>query len=324
MRKKIWIVNNLLLIAALILSGCGGLAASKKEKVPLRVEWTIWEGDYTLLVAQEKGFFERHGVKVEPVFYETFSSVFPDMASRRVDAGLFAVGDLVLAATVVDATAVAVYDSGGSSTVVSRAEIVSVADLRGKTLGVVPGTYGELFVREMLETAGMTIRDVTLVSIEPELLVDRLGTDLDAGYVWAPYDQEALKKGHKILYSRGAVGSLFPDVIVFRSDVVKDRPEDVRAFLNAWFEALEYRLANPDEANQMIARITQKPVEEVAPTGNVQLYSRDDNLKLFNKNSPPETSIYYSAQVNLDFFITSGIVTTPLDLEKLLDPSFVQ
>jgi NitT/TauT family transport system substrate-binding protein len=325
MWKNARIVNSLLLAAVLALAGCSPLTTSPSlERAPLKVEWRNWEGDYTLLIASEKGFFAEHGVEVEPVYYETFSSAVPDLGMNRLDGGLFAVGDLLAASTATEVQGIAVYDSGRFSNVVSRQDIPSIVDLKGKKIGVDIGTAGELFVREMLHDSGMSINDVTLVDVIPEEVPVRLSEDLDAGYVWAPYDQIALKAGGKILYSRGVTGSLMPNVIVFRTDVIENRPEDVRAFLDAWFEALEYRLANPQESNQIIANVLEKTPGEVSPSGKVQFYTREDNELLFDTSSMPFSSIYYSAQVNLEFQVKSGSITRMVDLQTILNRSFLK
>ncbi len=327
MSKRVQVVSSLLVVAALILSGCGLVTGINPEPVthkPLVVEWTIWEGDYTILIAKEKGFFDKHGVEVNLVFYETFSGAVPDLAMNRLDGGLFGIGDLLSAATVTDAQAVAVYDSGGSSAVVANPKIQSIRDLKGKNIGVELGTSGEMYVRAMLQEEGLTINDVTLVDVSPEQVPDRLSADLAAGYVWAPYDQVAMDKGNKLLHTRGSVGSLFQDVIVFRSDVVRERPEDVRAFLDAWFEALDYRMANQAECDQIIAKVTGKPVEEIAQSGKIKLFTRQDNLALFDENGLPGSTIYYSAKVNLDFLVMNGSVTRKMDLHTVLNRSFLQ
>ena len=62
---------RLAVITAILLSACSGI--SKSERSPLKVEWTLWWGDYTIIIAREKGFFEKHGVEVELIFYEVFS-----------------------------------------------------------------------------------------------------------------------------------------------------------------------------------------------------------------------------------------------------------
>jgi len=329
MVKKAMALVNFFLITALFLSGCGVMSSPDQiqpmlEKQPLKVEYTIWQGDYTLLIAQEKGFFEKHGVKVEPVFYETFSTAIPDLAVNRIDIGLFSIGDLLTVTSVANVKGIAVYDSGGVATVVSRSSIQDVTDLKGKRIGVNIGTTGEMLVREMLSQAGMSVSDVELVDANPEDVPQRLSDDLYAGYVWSPHDVRAVQAGHKILYTAASEQSLFPDVIVVRGNLANDRREDMRAFLDAWFEAVDYRLANPDECNQIIAEATGQTMEDLVYTSNIRIFNRSDNLGLFDQNDQNDSTIYHAARVNLDFLVMRGNLTQKPDISTILDPSFLQ
>lgn len=329
MVKKVGSLMHLTLIAAilvvmLLITGCTSSPAAVAGKAPLRVEYTLWEGDYTAIIAQEKGFFEKHGVDVELVYYETFSNALPDMAINRIDIGLFGIGDMLSMTRVADVKGVAVYDSGGTVSIVARSDIRSVNDLRGQRIGVNIGTTGEMLVRDMLSSASMSVGDVELVDADPEVVVDRLSDkDLAAGYVYAPYDTRALTAGHRALYTLKSTQALFPDVIVVREQLVKERPEDIRAFLAAWFEAVDYRLANPDECNQIIAEKTGLAMEELALDPDFQLFTLNDNLALFSQDAQNDNTIYYAAKTNLDFLVMRGNLTIRPDLQTVLDPSFL-
>jgi NitT/TauT family transport system substrate-binding protein len=320
--RRGWAVACWFLAGMLLLSGC---STPQPVRPPLRVEWSIWEGDYTLLVAQEKGFFKKHGVAVEPIFYETYSKAVPDLAGRQIDAGLYALGDMLVLSRIADIKAVMVYDSGGSSTIVARSSLHALTDLKGKRVGVKIGNFGEMVLDQILRKNGMTLRDVTLLDTDPEQVPQRLTSgEIDAGFVYAPYDQMAVKEGHQILYSGDDQTIMVPDILIFHNSVVKERPADVRAFTAAWFEALEYRLAHPDECNQIISRQTGLKPEDVALTSDLDLYSLADNRKLYEKSAENPFSIYSLAKINLDFMVDRGTITRLPDLDKLLDPEFLQ
>jgi NitT/TauT family transport system substrate-binding protein len=320
-RRSSWLWLGCLLV---ILTACQSLAPVD-EQPPLRVEWTQWWGDYTTIIAKEKGFFDKHGVKVEPVYYDVFSQALPDLAAGKIDIGLLGISDALNVARRVPIKVVAVYDQGGESTIVAAPGINTVADLKGKTVSVPAGgsTY-EIFVREMLKSAGLSMSDVTVVNVDPEALPERLGVDVQAGYTWEPYVTQLVKDGNHALYSSDE-NRLFPDVITLRADVADQRPDDVKAFLRAWFEALEYRRTNPADSNAIIARVTGLPVEEItAGQEKILLQNAADNLATFALPQGQDTkSIHYTAQTNLDYLISIGTASQPIDLNKVLDPSFL-
>ena len=134
------------------------------------------------------------------------------------------------------------------------------ADLEGQRIGVLLGTSYELYINEVLKLGGLTKSDVTMVNLSPEEVVAALQNDqIDAGYTWEPVTTDAINNGYKVVYTSETVGSLFiPDGIVFRASVVEERPEDVRAFLKAWFEAVEYRKNKPEEGKSTDSQIPER------------------------------------------------------------------
>lgn len=310
-----------LAILALVLSACsGGNIASKP---PLRVEYTSWWSDVTILVAKEKGLFEKYGVNVEPVYYENFPQVFTDLPEKKVDGGLLAIGDALVASQTLDLKVVAAYDDGGNNTVVALPEITSVADLKGKSIGAPLGTSYELFVVHMLESAGLTATDVNLVNTDPTEVADHLANDsIAAGYVWSP----DMAPGNHVIFQKSDAPGLFPDVIVFRADVVNERPDDIRAFLKAWFEAVEYRQTHVEETRQIVSKYTGIPMDQIMGADTaVQIFTLQDNENLFQAESAGGMfSLPQSAKLNADFQTHAGSVTKPIDLNELIDGSFLK
>jgi len=310
------------LLLTVVLSACTALSQPASTPLPpLRVEFTNWWGDYTLLVAQEKGFFEKYGVQVEPVYYEFFSDTYPDLASGQLDAGLIAVGDTINISRIAPMKVVAVHDNGGDDAMVARPEILSIENLRGLTVGTQIGSQYELMITEMLRSANMDSADVKVVSIYPEDGLAALeNNQVQAVYIWEPYLSEALSKGYKVLYPQEQL-HLFPDLIVFQKSVTDQRPDDVRAFLKAWFEAVDYRLQNPEETRAIAAKYLGVSVEEVQPDDNLKILTLEDNKAIFRLES--ENSIYTVTKITSDFLISIGTITQMPDPLELLDSRYL-
>lgn len=310
----------LIMVIALLLSACS--AANTISQTPLRVEYTSWWSDVTILVAKEQGLFEKYGVNVEPVYYENFPQVFTDLPEKKIDGGLLAIGDALVASQTVNLKVVGAYDDGGNNTVVALPEITSIADLKGKSIGVPLGTSYELFVVHMLESAGLTESDVTLVNADPTEVAGMLGNSIAAGYVWSP----DMAPGNHVIFQKSDAPGLFPDVIVFRADVVNERPDDIQAFLKAWFEAVEYRQTHVEETRQIVSKYTGIPLDQIMGADTeVKIFDLGDNVNLFQAEASGGTfSLLQAAQLNSDFQIKAGAVTTPVDLKVLIDGSFLK
>ncbi len=316
------LLKVVLLITILIsLAGCTASQTEKPKRTPLRIEYTQWWGDYTLLVAKEKGLFEKYGVEVEPVFYDIFSKTYPDLASGQIDGALIAVGDSININRTAPMKVVAVYDNGGNDAVLVGSDINSIQDLRGKTIGLQIGSQYELTVVKMLQSVNMSMEDVTIVSINPEDALQALESgQVQAASTWEPYSSEALSSGYKIIYPQEQL-YLFPDLIVFDASIVEKRPEDVRAFLKAWFEAVDYRLKNQEETRAIAAKYLGLNIEEVQSDDNLKILNLYDNKALFNLQEA--ISIYTITNITKDYMISIGALAQQIDPQTLLDPSYL-
>jgi NitT/TauT family transport system substrate-binding protein len=314
------------LIFCMILTTIAGCAPATPSapKAPLRIEWTQWPGDWIILVAQEKGFFKKHGVQVEPVLYEVFDQAMPDLVAEKIDGGLFVAGDLVSITKNDNVRAVFIADvSDGADQIVASSDITSIADLRGKRIGASLGTFGELFVHEMLKTNNIKLSEVTMVNINAESVPDAIPAQMDAGHTWEPYTSQAINKGQHILFTSADTPGLIADLLVFRTKVLKERPEDVHAFIAAWLEALEFSRANPEEAAQIIAKLANLKKEDVSFDGD-KLYNLQDNVAAFSKNPGTDTSsIYFTSQLYTNFLINIGNLASAPDINLMLDKNFL-
>jgi NitT/TauT family transport system substrate-binding protein len=315
----------MLILAAVLLSACSGTGGSTvEEKTPLRVAWSLWPGYYPLAIAVEKGFFEKHGVQVEPVFYNLYNNQLPDLASGMLDGAFTTLSDTMFDSISSSVKVVLVVDnSAGADQIVAGVDITSPADLRGKRIGVSStAVSGQLLIRQMLEKNGVSPTDVTFVDVPPEGVPGAIPNLIDAGYTYDPFTSAALAKGGKVIYTSADSPGLIVDVLSMRKEIVRDRPEDVKAFIAAWQEALQYWKDNRDDGNAIIAKATGLKPEEVAPVG-VNLFDLNANLKTFTPGTD-STSVYFTAQNSLTFLANSGEVTNPVKINELLDPSFLK
>jgi len=321
MKRNSFVKIVLVIVLVNILAACAIVQPTPVAKPPIRVEFAQWWGDYTLLVAKEKGYFEDYGIQVEPVYYEVFSDTYPDLASGQIDGALIAIGDTININRSTPMKVVAIHDNGGDDAIVVNPEIKSIQDLKGKTIGMQIGSQYELTIVKMLQSANMSMGDVTIVSVNPEDAVAALKSNqVQATYTFEPYLSDAIANGYKNIYPLEQL-NLFPDLIVFRKSLVDERPEDVRAFLKAWFKAVEYRLQHQGETRDIAAKYLGISAEEVQPDDNLKLLTVDDNKTLFNIQEA--NSIYSITKITSDYLISIGVTTKEVDPLELLDPSYL-
>ena len=317
---------SLLLLSIVLITACNSTTTvTYLPPPPLRVGYSLWAGHFPIAIAQEKGFFQAQGVKVEPVYSENFLVPLSNFSANKNDGVALPLGSVMSKlGQNPDAKIVLVTDqSAGADALLVQRDIKSVADLKGKRIGTKLGDFGELFVTKILETKGLSTQDVSLVNIEAEAIPAFLkSSEIQAGQTWEPYVSQAVKSGAKVLFTSKDTPGLIPDVIVFHSTVVRDRPQDVKAFIRAWFQAQDYWKANPEESKIIIAKtLNIKP--ETISTDGIKLSSLQDNLKAFTPGSTTQ-SLYHTAKLYADFYTRTGGLSAAPDIQKLIDSSFVQ
>lgn len=308
------------LVLLFLATACGGVVAQAPEPEPLKISWTYWPGDYPVAIAHELGLFEKHGVKVEPIFYDNISGVVPDLTVGKIDAATLVISDALGMGNEVKVVLIR-DNSAGADQVVATSDIKSIADLKGKSVGAELGSFAELMLQEMLRANGLNTSDVTWVDITPEGVPDALPNTIQAGHVWEPHTSTAVAKGNHVIFTSADTPGLIADVLGIRTAFVEERPEDVRAFIEAWFEAVQYWQENPKIANEIIAKHTGLNAADISTEG-IKLFSLEDNLRAFNQVDDP-SSLRRNAELNLEFLISTGRLTDAPDLDKLLDPAFL-
>jgi len=160
-----------------------------------------------------------------------------------------------------------------------------------------------------------------LVKVEASDIPQRLKNNaIQAGHTWQPHLSEAMKSGGNILFTSKQTPGLILDMIVFRGEIIRDRPEDVRAFVRGWLEASTYWKANVQEGNAIISKALKIPLNTISLEG-VNLTDLGKNQKLFQSSN--SNSIYKNAKIYADFFIRSGNVTRIPELKSLFNSSFL-
>ena len=310
-------------ISACLLFACHAWTPTEFKRPPLKVQFTSFVGEYSGIIAQEKGFFKAQGVDVELIHKLSPQLERANFSAGKYDGMSLSLGSfIILSATNSDIQSVIIIDeSTGADVVVAQSQIKTVADLKGKKLGANLGGFSEVFATEMLKTANLTSDDVNLVKSEASEIPQRLKNNtIQAGHTWQPYLSEAIKSGGHILFTSKQTPGLILDLIVFRGEIIRDRPEDVRAFVRGWLQAVNYWKANVQEGNTIISKVLKIPSHTISLEG-VNLTDLGENQKFFQSSNP--NSIYKTAKIYADFFIRSGNVTRIPELKSLFNSSFL-
>jgi len=314
---------SIFLITSCLLFACYSSTPTQVKRPPLKVACITFVGYRPAIIALEKGFFKAQGVEVELKYVDFAQLQQADFSAGKYDGIGLTLGDfMILSATNPDMQTVMVVDeTTGADVVVAQPNMKTVADLKGKKLGANLGGFSEVFVTEMLKTANLTSDDVSLVKFDALEIPQRLKNNtIQAGHTWEPYLSEAIKLGGHRLFTSKQTPGLILDLVAFRGETIRDRPEDIRAFVRGWLQALTYWEANIQAGNTIVSKALNIPSNTLSLEG-VNLTDFQENQRFFQSNN--SNSIYKTAKIYADFFIRTGNVTRIPEIKTLFNSSFL-
>jgi NitT/TauT family transport system substrate-binding protein len=328
MKKRLIMIMIVVLLFGSVLAACGSKDQKSSSGVPIKIALSPWPGWYFWYLVKEKGFFEKRGVKAELVYFPVYSDSLSALATGKVDANSQTLSDtLAPASKGIALKAVLVNDnSNGGDGVVVKPGINSIEELKGKKIATELGTVDHLLMLTALDKHGMKESDVKYTN----MTVNDAGPafisgNLDAAVLWEPFLSKAIAEGKgKLLFSSKDTPGLIPDLLVFKESITKDRPEDVKKILLAWFDALEYWKSNPEESLKIMAKAAETPVAEYkSGVDSVKIFSKEDNQKAFTEGTD-YTSLYFTANKTAEFLKGLEMLTSKPDPKAFLDGSFIE
>jgi NitT/TauT family transport system substrate-binding protein len=213
-------------------------------------------------LALADGEFAALGLGVTLVHFATGRDALAAMLDRKCELATSAETPIVLAAfdrsELRILTTTSVSHQADRIVTRKRSGIRSIADLRGKRVGLVRNTSSAYFFDRLLIAGNIDRHSVTVMLFEsPATLTDALvhGDGLDAVATWQPVNWEIMRQ----LGDDGAEFSA-PGVhlqtgnLATRNNVLAGRQADLRALLRALLRAEENAARDPVRAKAAIAR----------------------------------------------------------------------
>jgi NitT/TauT family transport system substrate-binding protein len=316
---------------ALLVAACGAdksPSASNANSTPITIGFSAWPGWFPLQVAEEKGIFAKAGVKVKLTYFESYTDSLNALNAGKLDANAQTLQDTIASiASGSQQVVVLVNDnSTGNDQIIVKPGITSVAQLKGKKVGVEEGTVDHFLLVQGLTQAGVDPKDV---SIQP-LLTDAAAAafksgQLDAVGAFAPFTSTALKRaGSKALFTSKDFPGSISDHIVFRKEVVSERASDVQKVVDAWFQTLAWIKTYPDEAVGIMAKKAGVTVSDYkAYDLGTTIFTLAQNLDAFAPGTDMK-HLDFAARTSAAFLKENGFIKTDPSLAGLLDDSFVK
>ena len=330
--KKTMLISILsVALAALVISCSGGNKQPSSQANgaldKIRVAYMAdFSGTSAAAVAQEKGFFKEENLDVELVKFLNGPSEVAAMLSGDIQFAYIGHGAHSLA---IQGKVNVLFPNGLSKSeqiIVGKwANINTIADLKGKTVGTQLGTSGEILLDLALKKANVNRADLKVVNMDVSGIVSSMiGKKVDAVSVWAPYTFEITKQLGDEVQSIATIidysdEGVFPSSWVVTPDYQKNNSDIVNRFSRAILKAMDYRGSNIDEAVEIVAKVNGTPVESVASEKETAVWLTGEDIK---KNYSDGTAAkWYESQQKI--FINSKVITEPVDVNNYVQIKYM-
>tara|TARA_R110002124_G_scaffold25709_7_gene92775 strand:- start:12 stop:1004 length:993 start_codon:yes stop_codon:yes gene_type:complete len=312
-------------LAATLAAATLSIAAQAAE--PLKIGYSDWPGWVAWEVAIEKEWFQEAGVDVEFEWFDYVASM-DAFAAGKLDAVAMTNGDtLVTGSSGAQGVMIIVNDfSNGNDMIVASPGITSVAELKGKTIGVEVGFVGHLLLLNALEAAGLTESDVTLVNVPtnetPQVLASG---DVDAIVAWQPSSGQALSQvpgSTAVATSKDAPGLIY-DVLAVSPASLASRKADWEKVAAVWYKAVDYIYDEETQADAlsiMAARVGVPADQYKAILDGTKILSLEEAQAVMQKGDGME-SLYGSSKISDDFNVKYEVYAEPQAIDTYIDPS---
>ena len=325
MRRNVLILAGIAMMLAIVLSIGSQLTGFSvfSANDPISIQGSQFPSNRFFYLAEEMGFFDEEGVDV--VIKE-----IPD--EQAVQA--FAAGELdflhlspdwyaIVRSQGVQGKQLMLFEiaSAAEGMAVSK-DIDSLSDLKGKRVAVWEGTILHFQLLLMLESWNISEKDIEIISLPPDAaMIAFISEDVDAAAAYEPWlSQYGEREGAKLLYTDKDMPLEMVSSLVASDEVLRERPEDVSAFLRGFFRAVAFYREHPNEANEIMGRSIGISADDFKFfMDRTKVLDYDESMGLVHDGSMEEIT----DAVNR-VWLREGILQRPLTVEESYDTGFLE
>ncbi len=317
--KSRWIV---IFVAVLVAAGLISLllinfSSQIKDDYVIRVGYKPNSGYQNYFVALTQKLFEKHGVTVEGTTFQSTNQMLQAIALGQIDAtpaGSIEVGarmeqeepDIMR----IYLTLVFHKENAFFSVLVPKdSPIKSLADLKGKKVGTLPGSTASAWFKVCVKSF-FDPNEVEMLQVSPRLQLQALSAgEVDALYTVDPIVTMAQVRGIAEVMVKGPENDYILNPMATGAGLISKsfmdkKPETARRFIAAMYDAIDFMRSNETQTRQIIAAETKLDVAVA------------DKMDLIGYWKLDETD-YDIVQKYLDFLLGSGILDKRIDAKSL-------
>ncbi len=321
----------------------GTAAATSKAagKVPLSISGQPYIHALPNIYAQNNGLFDAFNVNL--TMYSSGPTQNEALASKGWEVGTTGTGGAILGAAGYNLKIIG-FTCGDTNTtdlwVKPDSPLAKAAkdpqgiygtaqDWKGKKILCATGTSCQMVLIGTLKHLGLSMNQVNVVdmSVAQSFPAFKAG-QADIVALWSPFGFAAEKEGWVKIASAKDLGIELPCLIVASDDAIKNRPEVVQQWLEAYLKSTEALNKDQTASAKLLFNFEKQQgikMDEDASVKEVQnrpFTSIADNKELFKKDADGNSKAQEIMLQFADFMIAQGKLK-PEDKKKIIDNGFI-
>lgn len=304
--------NLLVLVAGLLLLlnvvGPSGVSYSKPAE-EITIGYSALRISLPIFVAQENGYFVNEGLKATLVPFDTAQPLMNSLVAGSIQMAGYTALPITYSAMLRSKTdlyfATAILEDQKhriSYLIVHRdaPRTFTIADLRGKKIGILPTVAYRVWLEEILKQRGVKPSEVEIVQIAPALTPSALESgQINALFTTDPAATTVLQRGiGRLLNEEVEVPKILGEKFI--------NPETAVKVIRALDKAVVFVNKNPGEANRIMKKYlheSQQPFVEFYPDALYQSTSETEPAKF---------------QALADKYLEMGIIQEKMSVHRLV------
>ena len=288
MHRSVWKLATILLVATLVLAGCGGSQEGGTDTVRLAFSNpTIFTTGFPFYVARDQGFYEDAGLEVEATFTGGGAETIQTVVSGSSDIGTETSAPAAIGAFSQDAPIKIISASTTGLDLFWFAMANGSYDSREKLAGQKVGYsatgssshVGVLSLSDELVAEGVEAIEAEAVGGPSENFTAVQTDQIAAGWSQPPFFLEEVGNGELVIVARGSEIGEYRDVAVrvniVNTQFAEQNPETVRRFLEVQQRAWDWIFDNPEEAVRIWKEAAELEESEEVLLTSFDYYDRE-------------------------------------------------
>ena len=309
----------------------GVVAASAFMAAPARAEVKVgvsdWPGWVAWYVAEQKGFFKKHGADVKLVWFANYTDSISALSAGQLDANSQTWSDTMgpLAKGLPLKVVLVNDNSAGNDALVVNPKIKSFKDLKGKSVALEQFSVSHFVLVNALAKNGMKMSDIKLVNLAAgDAAAAFMSGRVDAAVVWNPWIHQIESSGKgKALFTSKDLPGLIPDLLVAQDKAIKAKRKDLVGMVKAWFDTVAFIQAKPDEAAAIMAKVVSlKPDEYKVFLPGTRFFDAKLNQEAMGPATQP-LSLLGVAPTVVKFLSENKLIEGTPDVGKAIDTTLL-